>query len=82
MKSKKHGKRLCYDCGMYGHEGALCLYKSWTDKCEVTKQIASNKVAKQNIVPMACLKCKNMGNSTNSCILGIKDVDARKEAQI
>jgi hypothetical protein len=27
-KSKKHGRRLCYGCGLYGHEWAMCPRKS------------------------------------------------------
>ena len=44
-ESKRHEKRLCYGCGLYGHEWAMCPHKSWSDKCEVAKQKASNKLA-------------------------------------
>ena len=46
-KGKKHGKRLCYGCGLYGHEWSMCSHKSWADNVEATKQKASIKVAKQ-----------------------------------
>ena len=46
-KSNKHRKRLCYGCGLYGHEWAMCPHKSWADKVEATDQKASTKVAKQ-----------------------------------
>ena len=46
-KSKKHGKRMCYGCGLYGHEWAMCPHKSWADKVEAANQKASTKEAKQ-----------------------------------
>ena len=56
-KSKKHGKILCYGCGLYGHEWAMCPRKSWANKVEVAEQKASIKVAKQvkSDEPSACL---------------------------
>ena len=56
-KSKKHGKRLCYGCGLYGHEWVMCLHKSWADKVEAAEQKAYTKVAKQvkSDGPSACL---------------------------
>jgi hypothetical protein len=47
-KSKKHKSRMCYGCGLYGHEWALCPHKSWADKVEATDKKASTKLAKQN----------------------------------
>ena len=46
-KSKKHVKRLCYGCGLYGHEWAMCPHKSCADKVEAAEQKTSTKVAKQ-----------------------------------
>jgi hypothetical protein len=68
---------------MYGHESAICPYKSWADKCEVAEQEEFNKIAKQvNNEPITCLKCKKEGHSSKNCILGINDIEARKKAQI
>jgi hypothetical protein len=80
-KSKKHGKRLCYGCGLYGHEIAMCPHKSWADKVEAAKQKASTKLAKQvkNDGPSACLMCKKLGHPTKNFPLY---KEARKRAQV
>jgi hypothetical protein len=80
-KSKKHGKRLCYGCGLYGHEWAMYPHKSWADKVEATEQKASTKVAEQvkSDEPSACLICKKLGHPTKNCPLY---KEARKRAQV
>ena len=47
-KCKKHKSRMCYGCGLYGHEWALCPHKSWADKVEAADKKASTKLAKQS----------------------------------
>jgi hypothetical protein len=83
-KSKKHGKRMCYGYGMYGHEGAMCPHKSWADKYEVAEQKASTKLTKQvkSEGPSACPKCKGLGHSIKNCFLNIKNKETRKNAQV
>ena len=44
-KSKKHRKKLCYGCGLYGHEWAMCPHKSWASKVEAVEQKTSTKMA-------------------------------------
>jgi hypothetical protein len=80
-KSKKQGKRLCYGCGLYGHEWAACPHKSWADKVKATEQKASTKLAKQvmNDEPNASLMSKKLGHPTKNCPL-YKEV--RKKAQV
>jgi len=80
-KSKKHGKRLCYGCGLCGHEWAMCPHKSCADKVEAADQKASTKVAKQmkSDEPSACLICKKLGHPTKNCPLY---KEARKKAQV
>ena len=80
-ESKKHGKRLCYGVGLYGHEWAMCPHKSWTDKCEAAEQKASNKLAnqKKSDGQSACLMYKKLGHPTKKCPMY---KEARKEAQV
>jgi hypothetical protein len=80
-KSKKHGKRVCYGCGLYGHEWAMCPHKSWADKVEAVEQKASTKVAKQvkSDEPSACLICKQLSHPTKNCPLY---KEARKRTQV
>ena len=65
-KSKKHEKRLCYGCGVNGHESAMCPHKSWADKVEAAYQKASTKEAKQmkSDEQSACLMSKKLGHPT------------------
>jgi hypothetical protein len=80
-KSKKHGKMLCYGCGLYGHEISMYPHKSWADKCEVAEQKASTKVTKKvkSDGPNACVMCKKLGHPTKNCSLY---KEARKRAQV
>ena len=80
-KSKKHGKRMCYGCGLYGHEWAMCPYKSWADKVEAATQKASIKEAKQvkSNGQSACLMIKKLGHPTKKCLIY---QESRKVAQV
>ena len=80
-KSKKHRKRLCYGCGLYGHEWAICPHKSWADKVEAAEQKASTKVVKQvkSDEPSACPMYKKLGHHTKNCS---SYKEARKRAQV
>ena len=80
-KSKKHGKSMCYGCGLYGHEWAMCPHKSWADKCEVAEQKASHKLAnqKKSDGQSTCLMSKKLGHPIKKCPMY---KEARKEAQV
>ena len=80
-KSKKHEKRMCYGCGLYGHEWAMCPYKSWADKVEAATQKASIKEAKQvkSNGQSACLMIKKLGHPTKKCLIY---QESRKVAQV
>ena len=80
-KSKKHGKRMCYGCGLYGHEWAMCPHKSWADKVEAANQKASTKEAKQvkSHGQCACLMSKKLGHPTKKYPM---NKEARKQAQV
>jgi hypothetical protein len=68
-KSKKHGKRLCYGCGAYGHMRDMCPNKSWANKCEVAEKKASSKLANQLKMdePKASIKCNKVSHLSNTC---------------
>ena len=74
-------KRLCYGCGLYGHEWAMCPHKSWANKVEATEQKVSTKVAKRvkNDEPNACLICKMLGHPTKN---RPSYKEARRRAQV
>ena len=80
-KSKKHGKSMCYGCGLYGYEWAMCPLKSWANMVEATNQKASTKEAKQikSDGQSACLMNKKLGHPTKKCPIY---KEARKEAQV
>jgi hypothetical protein len=73
-KSKKLGKRMCYGCGLYGHEWIMCPHKTWADKCEAADQKASSKVVnqKKSDGPSACPKSKSLAHPTKKCPLSKK----------
>ena len=80
-KSKKHGKSMCYGCGLYGHEWATCPHKNWADKVEAATQKASIKEAKQvkSNGQSACLMIKKLGHPTKKCLIY---QESRKVAQV
>jgi hypothetical protein len=80
-KSKKHGKSMCYGCGLYGHEWATCPHKNWADKVEAATQKASIKEAKQvkSDGQSACLISKKLGHPTKKCPIY---QESRKVAQV
>jgi myosin heavy subunit len=80
-KSKKHGKSMCYGCGLYGHEWATCPHKNWADKVEAATQKASIKEAKQvkSDGQSAYLISKKLGHPTKKCPIY---QESRKVAQV
>ena len=74
-KSKKHGKRMCYGCGLYGHELAMCPHKSWADKVEAANQKASTKKCpmykearkEAQVATRRCYGCNEMGHKVDRC---------------
>ena len=80
-RARNMKKRLCYGCGVNGHEITMCPHKSWADKCEAAEQKASNKLAnqKKSDGQSASLMSKKLGHPTKKCPMY---KEARKEAQV
>ena len=66
---------MCYGCGLYGHELAMCPHKSWADKVEAANQKASTKKCpmykearkKAQVATRRCYGCNEMGHKVDRC---------------